>query len=219
VFRKSGETVALRGVYQDRVTYVQSARVIKDTENEIILLVQPGAECAAPAGYIRHRQTDITKWDRWRETLENSLNLETYIWHTNRFLIFLEPEKYFSTIYIWEDASDRFDCYYINFQLPISRSHCGFDTFDLELDIIINPDLTWEWKDEEAYQQGIRSGGIIDAWVKQIEHAQKEVFSRIEHGLYPIDQSWLGWRPDISWEKTKLPVNWDKVIVPEKGQI
>ena len=51
----SGETVALRGVYKHWVCYAQSARVVKDTPKETVLLVEPGAECAAPAGYIHKR--------------------------------------------------------------------------------------------------------------------------------------------------------------------
>jgi hypothetical protein len=64
-----GETVALRGVYKQRVCYTQSARVIKDTPKETVLLVKPGAECAAPAGYIHKRHGDGTSWNRWHETL------------------------------------------------------------------------------------------------------------------------------------------------------
>ena len=140
--------------------------------------------------------------------MNNDLNLEKYSWHTNRFLILLEPQKYFSTIYIWEQASEEFQCYYINFQTPFTRSHCGFDTLDLDLDILVDLDNKWERKDVDNYQSGIKTGGITSAWVTEIERAQEEVFARIENRLYPLDRTWLDWRPDPNWPKTKLPANW-----------
>jgi hypothetical protein len=211
--RRSGEMVVLRGVYKQWVCYAQSARVIKDMPKETVLLVEPGAECAAPAGYIHKRHGDGASWNRWQETLNNSLNMEKYIWHANRFLILLEPQKYFSTIYIWEQASEEFLCYYINFQTPFTRSPWGFDTLDLDLDILVDLDNKWEWKDRDDYQNGIQSGGITPEYVREIERAQKEVFSRIEDRLYPLDGTWLEWRPDPNWPKTKLPIDWD-VVTP-----
>ena len=206
----TGENVLLRGVHNRHPVYMQSARVVKDTPEETALLVWPGAECMVPDGYIHHGH-DASKWDRWQETMTNTVRLEKFIWHTNRFLILLEPEKFYSTIYIWEAVSDRFVCYYINFQLPFRRTQLGFDTLDLDLDIVIEASHEWQWKDMDEYQRGIRTGGIQSDWVKNIESAQKEVFARIEKRSYPLDASWLNWRPDPAWSAPCLPENW-KVI-------
>ena len=206
----AGENVLLRGVFDGHPVYIQSARVVKDTPQETVLLIWPGAECMVPNGYIHHAH-DAEKWDRWHETLTNTLQLEKFIWHTNRFLILLEPEKFYSTIYIWEAASDNFLCYYINFQLPFRRTRLGFDTLDLDLDIVIQPSHDWQWKDMDEYQRGIRAGGIRPDWVKKIEEAQKDVFARVEKRAYPLDASWFNWRPDSNWSAPKLPENWDQI--------
>jgi protein associated with RNAse G/E len=123
-------------------------------------------------------------------------------------LIFLEPEKYYSTLLFWDHEADRFSCYYINFQVPFRRSRCGFDTLDLDLDIVIDPHYNWKWKDIEDYQDGIREGGIRDEWVTGVEQAQADVFERIHNRRYPLDGSWLGWRPDPAWAPPNLPERW-----------
>jgi len=204
-----GDNVLLRGMYDSRPVYVQSLRVVKDTPKETVLLIWPGAECVAPSTYIQHGHA---AWDRWSETLSNTLNMEKYIWHTNRFLILLEPEKFYSTICIWDAASHKFVCYYINFQLPFRRTPLGFDTLDLDLDIVIDASREWKWKDEEEYQAAIRAGVIRSAWVREIECSQTEVFSRLEQRAYPLDDSWLNWQPDPSFSLPYLPKNWDEVI-------
>jgi hypothetical protein len=204
----NGDNVLLRGIYDYRPVSAQSLRVVKDTPTETALCIWPGAECVAPSAYIRHGHAS---WDRWVETLANNLQLEKYLWRTNRLLFLLEPQKFYSTIYIWEGTSNIFVCYYINFQLPFRRTPLGFDTLDLDLDIVIENLQKWEWKDEEEYQAGIRSGGIRPEWVREVERAQNEVFARIEQRAYPLDDTWMNWRPDPTWDAPCLPENWDEV--------
>lgn len=124
---------------------------------------------------------------------------------------FARAEKFYSTIYIWDATSREFVCYYINFQLPFRRTPLGFDTLDLDLDLVIDPSFTWEWKDEVEYQQGIHAGGIRREWVREVERAQPEVFKRIEQQAYPLNGSWLNFQPDPNWSLPYLPKNWDEV--------
>ena len=137
--------------------------------------------------------------------------MQTYSWRTNRLLILLEPEKYYARMFFWEQESNSFLCYYINFQLPFRPSPIGFDTLDLELDLIIEPDFAWRWKDVENYQQGVDCGIIRNEWIDEIEKAKKEVFSNLERRRYPFDGSWLDWMPDSTWQPPKLPEIWDKI--------
>lgn len=205
-----GASVVLRGMYEGRPVYVQSARVVKDTPEETALLIWPGAECMVPSGYLGHAHSP--EWNRWQETLTDSLNLTKAPWHTNRFLILLQPEKYYSFMYIWEDASDRFECYYVNFQLPFRRTRLGFDTLDLDLDIIIDPDYVWTWKDVDEYQNAIRAGGIRPEWAKAVERARTEVSVRYSNRAYPLDGAWRDWRPAPGWSPPTLPNDWDAAL-------
>lgn len=205
-----GEIVALRGMYQRQPWYIQAARVVQDSPEEVALLLLPGAECAAPYGYIHQKHGPDGEWQRWDEMLNPPWQLEKYRWRTNRFLILLKPGEFFATYYLWEDATDLFKCYYINFQLPFRRSLCGFDAFDLELDLVIAPDYTWEWKDSAEYQRGIEQGLLLPEWVEGIEAAQPELFARLEQRRYPLDGSWLNWKPDPSWTAPNLPDGWER---------
>ncbi|HEY3312536.1 MAG TPA: DUF402 domain-containing protein [Anaerolineales bacterium] len=209
-FWQPGENTVLRGMLDGRPWYIQSAQVVKDSAAETVLLVAPGAECAAPPGYIHEKHGDHGGWKRWEEAMRPGWKLEKYTWHTNRFLIVLEPQKYFSSIYIWNNASGEFKCFYINFQLPYARSLSGFDTFDLELDLVIEPDFHWHWKDLDEYQEGIRLGAIRPEWVQGIENAKPEVFERLEKRLYPLDAHWLDWQPDPAMRAPSLPEGWEK---------
>ncbi len=216
-FWQPGESCVFRGIVNNKVWLAQSVTVVKDASTETILLLSPGAQCAFPEGYWRwKRNKDFSNGTRWQEAKSGQFTLREFSWHTNRILIFLEPEKYYSCFLFWDHESNQFNCYYINFQLPYQRSHCGFDTLDLDLDIVIDPQYDWKWKDVDDYQEGIREGGIQNEWVKAIEQSQKEVFDRINSRRYPLDGSWLHWRPDSTWVPPKLPKNWRSYEINNK---
>ena len=212
IYWRNGESCALRGIVNGQVWLVQSVIVVRDKPEETILLLLPGAECAFPEGYWRwKRGGDRTQGTRWQDAREEHIPLRVFAWERNRILIFLEPEKYYSTFLFWDHEADQFSCYYINFQLPYRRSHCGFDTLDLDLDIVIDPSYSWKWKDLDDYHDGIREGGIRDEWVTGVKQARAEVFDRIHNRRYPLDGSWLSWRPDPTWTPPQMPEKWRAV--------
>ena len=203
-----GERAVLRGIVNKRVWSALSVIVVKDTVEETILLLLPGAQCVYPEGYFRWKYGDYSRGTRWQEARSNAWTFREFTWRTNRFLMFLEPQKYYAIFSIWDHETDQFTCYYVNFQLPYRRSHCGFDTLDLDLDLIIDPQFTWRWKDEDDFRKGIQEGGIHSDWVRGIESARYEIFDKIYTQSYPLDGSWVHWRPDSSWKAPCLPECW-----------
>ncbi len=204
---KPGDVVAWRGIFDKRVWHVQPTIVVKDSPQELVLTLLPGTECIAEETYLRGKKDSNRRW----EFKDNDWKLEKYTWQTNRLLLIFEPEKFYATIYFWNNTSQEFLHYYINFQEPFRRNADAVDTLDLDLDIIIHPDLRFEWKDEDDYQQAIDHGIITTDWIQGIEAAQKDVFAKLERRQYPFDGHWLNWVPDPNWEPPKLPENWDKI--------
>jgi len=206
-----GKDIALRCVFNQRVSYVQSVTVIDDTEDQTVLLLLPGAQCAATEGYFTWRSGDNSSGTRWDEMIKGDWSMREFDWATNRFLFLMWPKKFYSIYLIWNQASGELDCHYVNFQTPFLCSEAGFDFFDLELDMVINSDFTWKWKDIEEYQDGIRAGCIKPKWVRGIEHAQQQVFALLEKRAYPFDGTWLGWEPSDRHAPAHLPHAWEFV--------
>ena len=204
---KSGDIVSWRGIYRERVWHAQTTVVVKDEPDELILTLLPGTECMAPEGYLDGKNSNKRRW----HFKDKDWEIQNYTWRTNRLLLLLEPEKYYSIMHFWDHASNEFLCYYINFQLPFKRNQNMLDTLDLDLDIIIKPNLDFEWKDEDDYQKAIGHGVIFPEWIQGIERGKEEIFQKLEKRQYPFDGSWLDWKPDLDWMPPKLPENWDKM--------
>jgi len=182
---KPGDIIVWRGIYRNRVWHAQPVIVVKDTPEELVVALLPGAEGVAPEGYADGKDRDKRRWS----FKDKDWQLQNYQWRTNRLLFLLEPQKYYSTIYFWNGNSNEFLCYYINFQLPFQRSHCGIDTLDLDLDLVINPDFSYEWKDIEDYRMAIEKGIIFPEWTREIETAKNEILDKLEKRHYPYDGS------------------------------
>ncbi len=202
-----GDIIAWRGIYRECIWHVQPTILVKDSPEEIALTLLPGTECIAEENYPHGKKNGKRRWYFMNEDWQ----LAKYTWQANRLLLLFEPEKYYSTILFWNHESNEFLCYYINFQLPFRRNDCAVDTLDLDLDLIIRPDFTYEWKDEDDYQKAIEHGLISAKWIQGIEEAKPEIFNRLEKRQYPFDGSWLDWKPDPSWSPPTLPENWDKI--------
>ena len=199
------DIIVWRGIHRNRVWHAQPTFVVKDSPEEMVLALLPGAKGTAEPSYAKAKNNSKHWWDFKDEDWQ----LVNYIWQTNRLLFILEPEKYYSIIYFWNHANNEFLCYYINFQLPFQRSHCGIDTLDLELDLIINPDFSYEWKDVEDYERAIDREMIFPEWMEGIDTAKQEILERLDKRQYPFDGSWLDWKPDPNWSPPTLPETWE----------
>jgi hypothetical protein len=208
-----GGRCVFRGIVDRRIWIAQAVIVVRDGPEETALLLSPGAQCAVPREYARWRGGDRgPSFQRWQVAKRNPILLdEDFLWRTNRILMILEPEKFYACYLFWDHGSDEFRCYYINFQIPFQRSRCGFDSLDLDLDIVVDPQNRWHWKDVDEYQAGIREGGISEKWAMEVERSKPEVLDRIQRRDYPMDGSWLDWRPDPAWEPPTLPDGWREV--------
>jgi predicted RNA-binding protein associated with RNAse of E/G family len=174
---KPGETVVWRGIFRNRVWHAVPSFVVKDTLQQLVLAVVPGTNCMVEGNYAKGTKNAKRLWDfKDRDWL-----LEEFTWHTNRLLTITESEKYYSIMLYWNHIRNEFVGYYVNFQLPFQRSHCGIDSLDLDLDIVIEPDLSFQWKDEDDYHKAIEQGVITPEWVQGIERAKPEILERLEN--------------------------------------
>ena len=59
---------------------------------ELVLALLPGTVCKVEKDYGKGKKESKRRWD-FKDT---DWNLDDFIWHTNRVLFIVEPEKYYS---------------------------------------------------------------------------------------------------------------------------
>jgi protein associated with RNAse G/E len=151
---------------------------------------------------------------RWDEQDSGRWEMADWVWQQRRALILMPPETYYAVFLFWSDRTSEFEGWYVNFQLPFRRTDWSIDTLDLEIDLIIEPDGSWRWKDEAEYQSGVWRGSIPADVAAEIEKARKEVLSLLSSGSRLFDRKWLEWQPDPKWEIPRLHPAWDSFVGP-----
>ena len=210
MYREPGTSAALRWVLEGKIVGGRAVKVVEDGPERTLLAWWEGCRGWTTEGLLRRKKGDFSLGTRWEEARRGDWELVEKPWSWSRVLFALEPGKYYGISLFWDVDTGKFRNFYVNFQLPFQRSHAGFDSLDLDLDIIVADDFSWQWKDEDDWAEARASGMLSADVIEGVERARSEVVSRIEEGLGDLP-AWADWEPDPSWGEPCMPENWDSI--------
>ena len=101
----------------------------------------------------------------------------------------------------WRDGV--FSHWYVNLEQPLGRSRLGWDYVDHKLDLVVRPDGSVRWKDEDELAQA-HAVGLLDAAAVRADAERV-----LAHPPWPT--GWEDWHPDPAWPPPVLPAGWDVV--------
>ena len=99
----------------------------------------------------------------------------------------------------WNAKTWAFEGWYVNLQEPLNRTTAGFVTVDHFLDVLVAPDLSWEWKDEDELELAVERNRITAAKAREIRAEGERVVEDVEARRFPFDGALIDWRPDPTW--------------------
>lgn len=202
-----GQQVLLRTFRSNgRLIAIESARVV---ENGTLAWMGPGMPCVireAADGRRLHGAAPA-------ELAAVKTTLSHYEFRFNT-LSLTPPEADHSVMWFF-NPEGRFDRWYINLQRPAAwwrdGTASGVDIVDQTLDVLVEPDRTWRWKDEQSFTA--RTGHPpfhTAAEAEAIRAAGRRLIGEAVAGRFPFDGTWCDFRPDPSWTPLPLPDGWDR---------
>jgi hypothetical protein len=206
-----GRTVLYRNVSTGRVVTVRPCRVVSDDERGLLLYLPPRSAVAVElATDGRHiRSMPFTEW----VTLD--YHLVEGVWQGPAILKFIPPDADHS-VWFFLDGEGRFANWYVNLEERAQRwddgEVAGVDVVDQDLDIVVDRDRTWRWKDEDEFTE--RLALPEHYWVHDeaaVRAEGRRVVKLIEAGEFPFDGTWTDFVPSEGWsEPLPLPPGWDR---------
>ena len=201
----AGEHALYRGVHIDDsartgppvIADLKPVVVVEDSDAAVKLFAPAGVRTMVsrpiPAGRPKpwgpgEWELAPARWDRWNAVFEHS------------------PGKWSST-WTWWTPDWEFIGWYVNLQEPIWRTRWGFDARDLQLDIVVAPDRSWRWKDEDDLARSIETGLISEANAERARAAGAEAIAEIEARRGPFADGVERWRPPREWATPVLPAD------------
>ena len=204
----AGTTVVVQEVWNGRVWAARPMRVVRDEGDFVALWFPKGTRWKAPT-------TDPARsWleDRGARLAECAVSGEWVFrdaeWDVATLMLMRERDWH--AIWIsWLDSGEQWG-WYVNLQRPFRRTLLGFETMDLVLDVTIELDRTWRWKDEDELELFVERGVFDKALAERLRAEGLAVARRAERNEGLFAERWDGWRPPASEPVPELPPGWDE---------
>ncbi len=190
-----GEPVVVRELWRGRVFAARPATVVRDEPDLVVLYVPPGVVCAVPVGPEGEEL----------EICDRPFELALRERGPSGVLSFAWPGEPFA-ILRWTDPW----AWYVNLQDPLRRTEIGFDTTDHALDVLIAPDGSWRFEDEDELERAVRLGLFTPADAERFRADGRRAVRRVLRRDPPFDRDWRSFLPDPSWPVPGLPEGWDR---------
>jgi predicted RNA-binding protein associated with RNAse of E/G family len=206
-----GRVVLHRHFHGHRLGLLKTALVIADDERGLRLWVPHGAPMLDRKA-VDGRGLRAMPFSEWLET-------ETKLWEVRwngPGVVKLLPPGEDHSIWLFRTDAGEFKGWYVNLEESGVRwddGHvAGVDIVDQDLDIWVEPDRTWRWKDEDEFAE--RLAYPRDYWVRDGDAVRAEgerVVKKIGAGDFPFDGSLLDFIPDPRWTvPATVPAGWDR---------
>lgn len=173
-----GDIVLRREVRNDGWCWLElPVRVVVDEPGLLATYIEPGAPFTFPLGPETHPWSDRT------------------CWQGHGVLMLQRPGESYAVWHFWHGADREFARWYLNLQEPFRRHDAGYDTQDLELDLLLFPDGRVEVKDEELLDVRVREGRFTQDQVDGIRAEGRRLRRELDRDGPWWDAAWSRWSP------------------------
>jgi hypothetical protein len=122
----------------------------------------------------------------------------------------LRPGRWHATWVSWLPDGERLG-WYVNLQRPYRRTAVGIEAMDLMLDLVVDPDRNWRWKDRAEFDECVARGLYDAGTVAAVERDAAAVIGDIAAGVDAFGDTWVR-PPDIERRPCpELPADWARV--------
>ena len=205
---EAGATVVVQEIWKDAVWAARPMTVVQDEDDLVALWFPQGTRWKAPTsppGWLREEERG--------ERMVTCLERREWVFADSQWdvstLVLMRPGDWHAVWVSWLDGNQHWG-WYVNLQEPFRRTDKGYETMDLALDVIIELDRTWRWKDEGELDLFVERGVFGEELATRVRDEGLRVAQRAERNEWPFDAPWPDWRPDRSWRLPQLPEGWSE---------
>lgn len=197
--------------------------VLEDTPEKVVLYLPEGTKLWRwNIVEQRLREPRVTQGDSVRFMFEDRTYAVDLFFETGtgpapwvKYLLMGEPPPSYAAPIITRpanaelpSANTRFYGWKVDLVSPFRRTALGFDVADEVLDIVVWPDRSYRWKDEDQMERLVSLDVYSEAEVRMLRQGAEEVIGLIESGRAPFDAFWPLWRPPAQVVIPVAPEGW-----------
>jgi len=199
-----GRTIVVEERWRGHLWSAVPQRVIDANSSELVTFVPAGttsvtASCRGLAG-TEH----LTRSERKLNALKTLQARPLQFSESPTKLNFYAADRWARINLGWDPSDGRFMGWYVNFEMPAIETPDGLQTIDLVLDIYVNADRSWHWKDEDDFDLAIDAGVISNDLRQVFRDEAHRVLKELDQQQGPFVPHWRSFRPDRDWPLTNV---------------
>ncbi len=208
VTHRPGELVVVQEVWKEAVWAARPMTFVRDEDGLVALWFPKGTRWKRPIP-PPHWPNEATRGERLATCLERGeWVFEDAEWDVST-LVLVRKGDWHALWVSWLDGHHLCG-WYVNLQEPLRRTAKGYETMDLALDVVVDLDRTWHWKDEDELETRVARGVVDEQLAGRLREEGLRVAQQAERGEGMFAESWPDWRPDPAWPAPALPDGWDE---------
>ena len=182
-----GDLVEYRHLLGDRVWLTFETYVVEDSPELVVTYLPRGAPMSYADGPWPTPNGRHAWWPR-------------PAWEGHGMLMLQRPADPYGVWVFWDGPDRGHECWYLNIH-EWSRDERGHSMRDLELDVVVRPDGTYELKDEDLVDVRVAEGRMSAADAAHARGVAKDLVRMLELGERWWDVSWAAWSPPPGWDR------------------
>ena len=203
-----GTQILQQDLWGKRLVTSRPVTVVKDAPEYLALYTHPNAPYRSGVIKDRYSMPVSQRIDIYMEMLNPGVSqLEEQVAGDYHVLTLTPPDSWHSVWLFWT-ADWKFETWYVNLQAPIRRMSRHILVRDYALDIAVNPDMSWSWKDVDEFEELIDRGFFTESQISSIRAEADRMAQAIESKKSPFSDGWENWRPDANWPIPEIPEDW-----------
>lgn len=208
-FFRPGTVVTVRGFFRDAtiaddIPTVVDAKpmvVVRDDDHHTELWFPAGTRTRRPIGLVPRRPRP---WCRADSVVVPG------VWEWCNALVIQVADQWRTTWVLWSRGGDVMG-WLVDLDRPLRRDTAGFVVDGLQLDLVVDADRRWRWKDTHELDRAVELGFVTELDATRARREGEAAIADIEAGRWPYTDEWITWQPDPSWPPPQLRDDWWRV--------
>ncbi len=197
-----GTSILYRGIDEfGEIIDVKPVTVVEDNDERAVLWLPIGTPTMKPE--LLHPSSERPR--RW----DQGWQLVPSIWQKSEALIIVQKNQ-LRAIWVKWSKDREFEGWDVNIQSPLRRTNLGFDIQDYQLDIVVEPNRQWRWKDKDELALAVELGRLTINQAEAVRDEGESAVSGIENNSAPYCDEWEHWQPNGDLELPVLPTGWNE---------
>ena len=206
-----GTQIIQQDMWGERLVTSRPVTVVEDLSDYLALYSHPNAPFRSNTIRDRYAFPVSRRIDMFMEMIDPVVGPLEGRLSGDRHVLTLNPPDSWHSVWLFWTVEWQVELWYVNLQAPIRRTSRGILVRDYALDIQIEPDMSWSWKDEDEFAELIDRGFFTEQQVSSIRAEADRMARVVEEKASPFSDGWESWRPNPSWSVPEMPEDWNVI--------